>query len=94
MLLVFFAGYVCLAYGFLSVVCDCDLCVVFLEWLSVCGCYVCDVCDASSVCGCACSVCLIVCAACTLANVIGVLYEKSALCPDWCVPCDCCADTF
>ena len=25
-------------------VCDCDLCVVVFEWLSVCGCYVCDVC--------------------------------------------------
>ena len=24
-------------------VCDCDLCVVVFEWLSVCGCYVCDV---------------------------------------------------
>ena len=34
---------VCLAYGFLSVVGDCDLCVLFLEWLSVSGCHVCDV---------------------------------------------------
>ena len=24
-------------------VCVCDLCVVVFEWLSVCGCYVCDV---------------------------------------------------
>ena len=40
------------------------------------------------------SVCCFVCAACTLANVICVLYEKYVLCCVWCGPFDSCVVTF
>ena len=47
-LVVFFAGYVCLAYGFLSVVCDCDLCVASCVVCSGCA-VLCSFCAATVV---------------------------------------------